>query len=409
MSGSHRRAVADLPHARAKVRRCCRCPPQGGLARLDEEHDRRRGVVGRRYDELNLDESSPSSSECPRRPLFVVRTSRHDALKKDTSAQVSEPPTPSDPTAVTISAPAKRPPGRPKIGQGPVIPWLEVDALIVQGEAITGAGPGERRYPSLRELAQRFGVSQTRIWQYTQKHKCFERRKEMSLRTQARTDQILAEKVAGERAIATTDLVRIVDQYLLGFEKELRDGHVKTDSAADFDRLARLRELLVGGVDSRTELTGTLTLEAIQQRHRQLRDQAAGMTPALTGTAAPQAGGDDRDDGTTLQLAHGAINTEGPAPARRGRTAPAEANTAAASGATEAAAPDREPPRIEVDVDAVAAKSAEAAGTSDRADDLPRWFAAPDADDLPPELPDDDDLVAERADFGAELVSGEEA
>jgi hypothetical protein len=96
---------------------------------------------------------------------------------------------------------------------------------------------------------------------------------------------MVIDKVSTSRAIATADIVGIVDQFLLGFERELQGGRVRTDSAADFDRLIRLRELLLGRVDGRTELQGGLTLEAIQARHTRLRGQADGMTPELTGTA----------------------------------------------------------------------------------------------------------------------------
>ena len=182
---------------------------------------------------------------------------------------------------------AKRRKGRPKRGDTPIVDWDAVDKALVHGERFTDPATGKEgtKYPSLVELGERHGVSRTRVWQYAQQARCYDRRKDAQLRTQAQYDSLVIAKVSASRAIATADIVGIVDQFLLGFERELQGGRVRTDSAADFDRLIRLRELLLGRVDGRTELQGGLTLEAIQARHTRLRGQADGMTPELTGTA----------------------------------------------------------------------------------------------------------------------------
>ena len=162
--------------------------------------------------------------------------------------------------------------------------------MLFRSDPVTGKE--FHRYPSLAEIAKRYGVSSNLVWVYAHKEKCFERRKEAHAKAQARFEHKLIEKVADARALATADVVGIVDQFLRGFEKELSEGRVKTDSAADFDRLIRLRELLRGGADSRQEIMGGLTLEAIQNRHRQLRVQIDGVTPELAGTTS-QVGTED--------------------------------------------------------------------------------------------------------------------
>jgi hypothetical protein len=203
-----------------------------------------------------------------------------------------------------------RPKGRPRRADAPKVPWPEVDRILVHGESQVDPDTGQEvlRYPSLVELAGRYGVSRTRVWTYANKYKCYERRREAQVKTMARTDDKLIEKLSESRAIATTDVLRIVDQYLIGFEKELQEGRVKTDSAMDFDRLVRLRELLVGGADSRTEVMGGITLVALQERHRQLRAQVDGSTPALTGTGAVDAGAQADD---AAELAAGAKAHQG--------------------------------------------------------------------------------------------------
>ncbi len=189
----------------------------------------------------------------------------------------------------------RRPRGRPKKADAPIVDWTEVDRLLVFGEKVKDAKTGREaaRFPSLADLGARNGVSRNRIWQYASKHKCFERRREAQLRIQERFEQKVVERVAEARALATGDVVRVVDAYIEGFEKALDEGKIRFDSPADLDRLVRLKELMVGNADSRHELQGGLTLEAIQARHQKLRAQEDGLTPELAGTvtAAEKDGG----------------------------------------------------------------------------------------------------------------------
>jgi hypothetical protein len=195
--------------------------------------------------------------------------------------------------------------GRPKRGEGPNVPWPAVDRVLVHGEAQVDPQTGEEvlRYPSLADLAERYGVSRTLLWKFARRRNCYERRKEAQLKTQARTDDKVIEKVANARAAATSDVAAIVDTFILRFRKALDEGQIRVDSASDLDRLVRLRELISGNADSRGELRGELTLEAIQLRHRRLRGQVEGMSPELAGTQGHDAGedqaagGEERGDG----------------------------------------------------------------------------------------------------------------
>jgi len=52
---------------------------------------------------------------------------------------------------------------------------------------------------------------------------------------------------------------------------------------------------MLGNADSRQEIQGGLTLDAIQERHHKLRGQIDGLTPELAGVDAGEEGdGDDR-------------------------------------------------------------------------------------------------------------------
>ncbi len=197
--------------------------------------------------------------------------------------------------------------GRPKRADAPKLPWPTIDAALVHGERQVDPKTGEEvlQFPSLAVLAERYGVSRTLIWKYTHKARCYERRKEAQAMVQARTDAKVIEKVASARAAATSDVAGIVDTFISGFRKALDEGKVRVDSAADLDRLVRLRELINGNADSRGELRGQLSLEAIQLRHRRLRGQLEGMSPELAGTQGHDAGDD--------QAAGGGERGDGPA------------------------------------------------------------------------------------------------
>jgi hypothetical protein len=329
---------------------------------------------------------------------------------------VTEQKSPSEVPTGADGTPAKRPKGRPKSADAPVVPWIEVDRILVHGERVEGADPTARRFPSFKEVAKRYGVSQTRIWQYAARHRCMDRRKEAEVRELVRYDQHVAARRADARALCAEEIVAVVDEFIRGFKQAMDEGKIRFDSPADLDKMVRLRQLVTGGPDARTELTGTLTLEAIQQRYRLLRGQVENTTPEFTGTAAPHTSGDEADDGLTPQLAHSALDAAAvQAPDRR--AVPADAAPAADEGAPGPAedharrVPEAGGP---APVNGVAAEPP--AADDDRPvahDDLPSWLAGMDDDDQPPELADDDDddLVPGLANLGGELelAGGEEA
>ncbi|GEL75711.1 AT hook motif domain protein [Myxococcus virescens] len=70
--------------------------------------------------------------------------------------------------------------GRPTKSEGPRLPHDEVDRLLVVGEEVpTTRGRVKRRFPSLRELAERFGVAHSAVARYAQQHDCLGRRKRL--------------------------------------------------------------------------------------------------------------------------------------------------------------------------------------------------------------------------------------
>jgi hypothetical protein len=180
--------------------------------------------------------------------------------------------------------------GRPRRGQGPGVPWQEVDQLLVLGEDVLNEKTGrpEVQYPTYRELSSRYGVSASLIATYAAKHQCMKRREENIARTQAQFEQKLIEKRAQVLAMSAAEAIEIIDGYMHSFRQAMEEGRVRTDSAADFNTLARLKAFIEGKADSRQEVQGVITLEQMQERHRALRAQLESLTPEITGELPPR-------------------------------------------------------------------------------------------------------------------------
>ena len=183
------------------------------------------------------------------------------------------------------AAAPKRKPGRPRNGDRVVIPWPDIDRLLVFGEMMRDEETGREdlRYPSIRELGRRFGVSGALIGRYSQQHQCMARRQQNRHCAQVSFEQKLVEKLAEARAVSTAETIEIVDAYLRAFRDALADGRVRADNASDFNTMMRLKAFIEGKADSRQEVRGTITLEEIQARHRALQARLVSLDPAVTG------------------------------------------------------------------------------------------------------------------------------
>jgi hypothetical protein len=208
--------------------------------------------------------------------------------------------------------------GRPRNADRPVIPWEEVDRLLVFGETVRDEETGREtvRYPSLRDLGRRYGVSGALIGRYSVQHRCMERREENSARERISFEQKVIEKLAEARAMSTAEAIAIVDGYAQSFRNALDEGRVRADSASDFNTMMRLKEFLEGKAESRHEVHGVITLEQMQERHRALRAQLESLDPAITGELPPR--GRDRARGLLVDGADG-DQAERPAAASRRR------------------------------------------------------------------------------------------
>jgi hypothetical protein len=162
--------------------------------------------------------------------------------------------------------------GRPPRAEPPRIDYQEVDKLLVFGEVVpTRDGKSTTViYPTYRQIARRFGVSHSLICLYAKKHNCTKRRKDAQAQVAMKVDSKLIEARATAIAVSKEDALRIIDTYLVGFERAFVEDRIRFDSPSDFNMMVRLKEFIQGGADSRQEIYAALSLEDIQARHKQM-------------------------------------------------------------------------------------------------------------------------------------------
>lgn len=174
--------------------------------------------------------------------------------------------------------------GRPKKADGPAFLSEELDHLLVHGEHVElEAGKVSVVYPSYRELAVRYGCSQSVIADYAKAHNCAARRKEANARLHLRADEKIVEERAEAIAMTVAAQIRILDDYITQFDKALSEGRVRCDNLADLNTALRLRQFLLGEADSRSELHVTVSLEALQARHLEARRRVDVLDATETG------------------------------------------------------------------------------------------------------------------------------
>lgn len=184
--------------------------------------------------------------------------------------------------------PPPRRAGRPRKGDAPLVDYDQLDKLLVYGElAPTDDGSGTTTvFPSYRQLAERFGISHAVVSEYAKKHNCMKRRERARLRTELRVEEKMVEARAEAIAVTKDREVAIIDAYLAGFEAAIKEGRVRFDNPTDYNTMARLKEFLLGGADSRQEVNGTISLDALQTRHRETKRALVEATAAERGELA---------------------------------------------------------------------------------------------------------------------------
>ena len=160
--------------------------------------------------------------------------------------------------------------GRPSKNDEPAISWEEVDALIVNGETVETENGTINKFPSLREIGRRFGVSHTLISNYANQHNCYQRREQTTKRVKEMADTKLAELRSTEIALKNDDLVRAIERFLVKFEQALIEDRVRCDNPSDYNTMARLRALIIGDADARSELINNIDLDEMEKYNKEM-------------------------------------------------------------------------------------------------------------------------------------------
>jgi hypothetical protein len=157
--------------------------------------------------------------------------------------------------------------GRPRKNEAPDVDvdWDAVDRVLVFGEKKIDPRTGAEKieYPSLRDMARRLNLSKNRVWQYASKHQCLKRREEARACAQERFERQVIERRAQAKAVTVEDVLRLVDSYIAAFWRALLENRVRFDNIADFDRMVRLREFLLGNAKAPSANNGIIITGAV--------------------------------------------------------------------------------------------------------------------------------------------------
>lgn len=220
-----------------------------------------------------------------RRAEFEAKKAGEQAPRENTEA-TSEAAEVNATQALELEAAAqpRRKPGRPRKAEAPLISYEELDRLLVFGEVqVLEDGTHTTVYPTYRALAERFGVAASVIASYAKSRNCLKRREQTATRVAVRTEEKLIDLRAEALAVGEDRLVAMIDEFLLSFEKALKEGRVRSDNPTDVNTLARLKAFIMGGADSRSEIRAVISLEALQERYTRAMREAHDATPAMAG------------------------------------------------------------------------------------------------------------------------------
>jgi hypothetical protein len=192
--------------------------------------------------------------------------------------------TPSDAAEAEGSDDLRRGPGRPRRAEGPAFPRDKVFDALVYGEVVQSAdGTATTEYPTYREVAERYGVAISVIAEYAKSRNVLKRRELARARFEARKEEKLIELRADAVAFDEARMLQVLDEMFANYATSVTEGRMRFDNVGDLDKLWRLKSFIQGGPDSRQEVQGAITLEALQQRYETMLRNTREVTLEMTG------------------------------------------------------------------------------------------------------------------------------
>lgn len=187
----------------------------------------------------------------------------------------------------------------------PNIDWELGKHLFSKGELLRREGglPPKTVYPSFAEIASRIGCTKQNVQKYADRHNWVEARQNFVHKVEEKLDEVTAES----RARLVAEPLAIVDSYINRFFAALGEGKVRTDAAADLDKMVRLRAFLTEREREKSEQKQVISLEDMQAKHRAMRatlqrvDEDEAIAGVLSGEDAQTAASHGGDEGEAAE------------------------------------------------------------------------------------------------------------
>lgn len=167
------------------------------------------------------------------------------------------------------------------------IDWDLAESFYVQGEIIiekTRHGDLERKKPSLKDVAMRFGCPVSTLHYQSKKRKWQEKRETWE-RMAAKE---VSEAVAKARALSFAEGAAILDAWLLKFEQAVKEDKVRFDSISDFNTALRLKAFIEAQGSNAADTNSEVTLADLQRKHKEQRARGEQTSRAMTGVLEPE-------------------------------------------------------------------------------------------------------------------------
>ena len=180
---------------------------------------------------VNLPEPKPKPAPDPRDDLYPGGVVPENILAARDAAEI-EP----------------RKPGRPRRGHG--VPWEEIEQIFIFGEPYTGQdGVPYVRYPTMKELGDRFNVNPRTISRRVHDGGWLERRQHVK----GRQDELIGEALLRERVErqvdARADATEVCELLIAQVKGAVQEGRFTVNSPRELDTIVRLFLKLSGEAD----------------------------------------------------------------------------------------------------------------------------------------------------------------
>jgi len=163
---------------------------------------------------------------------------------------------------------------------------LAIDWSILEREYVTGiietdpkSGELKRIYPSLRELALRHRVKLPTVNYHSSRGNWIDRREKFVSQMKRELD----EELAKARGLDTGRVLTMLGTYIQKFETAIRGDAIARGSIKDLEMALRLRAWVQRESEALDQPKTSLSLEALQARHKAMREREAEIDPALSG------------------------------------------------------------------------------------------------------------------------------